>query len=559
MRWKDPLFISLVAVILLRVWKMYPFGEIVPITTDFTTHFFRIWYMNEYGITGWNFFWYGGSTFLKLAAPLTYTIGASLSRLLSPLISYQVLMNLVWFLIPLAFYLFLEEYPLNKIEKSVALVIFSIFPTHLIYWTNSNLPALLSLLFGTLFWRSLKRYLDKRSGPVEVMVFLTLSLLTHPLVSFFLIIIICVWFLSSYSLREVKRMIPVVLLVVVLVSFWYIPFLNSVYFGRWGSVSVQENPFESLKGSVEIYLETRHIPFILFEGLMVIVCVTLLISIRYWKREWFREFFPVLLAILILSVLLSYHRAVLFLPMPLSIIMAKICDLRRVPVLISILLLISILGFYHLDFTKLPDAPETGNRTILYPIGNAYCDGCFYYSAFLSPMKGDEYVYGWFPQAINTDFLAGKRLKYLNLLNNPLELNHTQFNELARKGMINFVGIRDDQKDYISYFRKNKRYQEIGTKNGFIIFEAIPKFSYLSINDRDIDADIVKDRDSVIGRFNCSPGELLIKETYDPDWSVYVNNKRLKTYPDEDGFITALLNEEGECELRMVYRRSFWQ
>src|SRR2546428_10069790 len=71
--------------------------------SDFSFHFFRVWYIFETGYTRWNGFWYAGFPF-EIYSPLSHFLGSSLAGLMGFLLSYKFFIDFVFVLTPIAFF-----------------------------------------------------------------------------------------------------------------------------------------------------------------------------------------------------------------------------------------------------------------------------------------------------------------------------------------------------------------------------------------------------------------------------------------------------------------------
>ena len=223
------------------------------------------------------------------------------------------------------------------------------------------------------------------------------------------------------------------------------------------------------------------------------------------------------------------------------------------PLIITNLMVFST---FALNFEKMPEYPETGDRTIFYD-EELTCKGCSFYSVFLQPSKKTEAINGWLPQSQNTNELFEKRSPALQKLLNPLSINQTEFNSLAKAWMINYVAVGKNS-NITNYFRENPEFKETGEEKGFIIFEPITPFSYIEINREAIQAEIKKSANRIEVKFNCSPGTITLKETYDKDWEIKLNGENVKAIINQYGFLEIITDKSAGCKIEMEYKRSIF-
>lgn len=546
---------TLVVVTLLRVIKSYPL-DLLPVgSSDYAAHLFRVWYIINHGITGWNPLWYGGFPFLKIEMPFTYMLASLLGLLVGLVAGLNLVADLAWILLPLVFYLFLREYMLSDAQLSLALVLFSTLPHSLTYFRNGNVPFTLALFFSIVFWRSFKRHLDKKEGPLFSIVFLSATALTHVFMFASLLVGVSVWFLTAYASKEnIKRAALIVLSTSILIAFWYIPFFSSIYVGREGSVSLVSDPVSATVRTATQRLDTMRIPQWSFALAGMLIGVSFLLSL--WRRgPLLREFLPLLLISSAFFLVLNYKRMAVIVSVPLSILAAQPFQgrLERYwPAVAASSFL--LLAFFSMPFSPLSSFPASGERAILYPLSSG-CEGCTFYDGFLIPYAGGSYMDGWFPQSQNVPALAVRKLPYLEKMRNPLVLQHQEFEKLAEAGMLNHIIVNSRYDDYVSYFDSHGRFARVKEEDGFILYASNPSFTYIDVNGSPADADVTRGRDRIGAVFQCSPSTITVKETYDRDWRITINGQPMNQRPNAVGFIEFDSGVDGICSLEMVYKR----
>jgi len=238
---------------------------------------------------------------------------------------------------------------------------------------------------------------------------------------------------------------------------------------------------------------------------------------------------------------------------PASFLIAFNCKKKILYFLTIPLIILNIIIFSSSSFVYnyIPDYPEVGNRAIFYGEEDA-CKGCSLYSVFLAPMNGNEIVTGWLPQSQNTNDLFLKREHYLKKLQTPTSINYTEFNSIARAGMLNYIIVGKNSKNITDYFDHNTVYKKFKEEGYFIIFETVEKFSYIEIDGEQIET-VVKKGNGIETEFICKGGKLTIKETYDKDWLIKINGKPIKYRINKYGFIETDLEASGKCNMEMIY------
>ncbi len=547
------LYISLVLILMFFIWKAYPVSNTLgPLNaSDFSAHIFKISYISKNGITGWNPYWYGGFPFLKYYPPLSYLVAVSFSSL-GTYLAYNLVFDAVWLLIPFCFFLFLKNINLSNIQRSISLLIFSLSPSILVFFKNGNLPFIVSFFFSIVFLIYLQKSFDKNSSVIKPIILLTAVLLSHVLMSVFLFISIILLFLTRwFGKKNLYKLLPILVIPGILATVWYLPFLDGIYSGREGGVSIISDPITYTSFTTNQRLNTLGIPNELFIIFSIFLVICFLFSFVKFKEKIFRDFFPWLVVSGILFILLDYKRIVVLMIIPLSVLISF--NYKRKLIIVLILLNILVFSFFSINFSTIPTYPETGNRTIFYSEED-FCFGCSFYSVFLPETKGVEIINGWLPQSQNTNLLYEKRQPYLQKIQNPLSINYTEYNILIKSGMVNYIVVGKNP-SLLEFFDKNPGLRILREENGFVIYVPLEKFSYIEIDNNQVEANISKSK-KIEATFICSPGILTIKETYDRDLIVTLNGKKIDPSMNEYGFMKTTINETGKCNLIVDYKRS---
>lgn len=552
---KNILLLSLFLILSLYIWKSYPLSNnSVPLdSSDFSAHIFKIHYISQNSVTGWNSYWYGGFPFLKYYPPLSY-LTASAFDFLGLYLSYNFFLDMILLLIPVSFFLFINQFALSKLQKSAALFVFSLSPAILVFYRNSNLPFLASFLFSIIFLIYFKNSLDGKTGILKPIVLLTPVLLTHVLMGLFLYFSAIIWFSSRYFTKSnLLKAIPILVIPAIAASFWYLPFSQGIYSGREGGVSILSDPLVYTASTTNQRLGTMGIPTELFIVFGSLLGLSLIMALFNCKEKTLKEFFPWLAISAILFLFLDYKRIIILMAIPIALLITLNTKRNPLLYLTAILIISNIILFsaFQINFAAAPTYPESGNRTLVLDEEKT-CQGCSLFSTYLPAINGDEVITGWLPQSQNTNDLFEKRAPFLKKIQDPLSINQTEFNELAKAGMVNYIVVSKNSPEILNYFTNNEQFKLLREENGFIIYKADPEFSYIEINGQQIPSSVSKGRE-IEAEFGCSPGILTIKETYDKDWKITLNNQLLNPKINEYGFMEADISISGPCKLEMEY------
>lgn len=561
---KNAEYLALAVVICMFLWKAYPLSNSYgPLnSSDFSAHIFKVWSISQNGLQGWNNYWYGGSPLMKHYPPLSYLITSSISGQ-GIYLAYSLMFDIVLLLIPITFLVFLKKFDFTKLQQTVALLVFSLSPAILVFYKNSNLPFITAFLFSLIFLIYFKNFLDNKTSFLKPALLLIPVLLTHVLMAAFLYISVVIWFLSNYLLnfranankKRLYSFLAMLILPAIACSFWYLPFSSGIYSGREGGLSVLSDPIAYTTFTTNQRLDTLGIPRELFLLFAFFFSLSIFASIRKFRERTFMEFFPWLTVSVALFLFLDYKRIAVLLIIPAAILVTYNC--RKLLYMLTVPLIVTTIIVYassSINFGKIPEYPETGNRVIFYDEEKT-CPGCSLYSVFLPPINNNEVIIGWLPQSQNTDELFEKRQPYLRKIQNPLQLNYTEFNLLAQAGMLNYIAVSSGSKNFIEYFKNNTAFEQLKEEKGFIVFKAKNQFTYLEINGQAVEADVAKGQ-YIQANFACKSGTLSIKETYDSDWTIKIDGTPVKYSPNQHGFMETNLEKEGPCVLEMVYMPS---
>ena len=107
------ILLVLAAILLIKFFSSFPLdNKTIPGGTDVAHFLTNTWYIATYGMTKWNYFWYGGFPFMRYYPPLTFLLTGGLARAVGVLMAYKFVNDLFMVLIPVSFYFFMREFKL---------------------------------------------------------------------------------------------------------------------------------------------------------------------------------------------------------------------------------------------------------------------------------------------------------------------------------------------------------------------------------------------------------------------------------------------------------------
>jgi hypothetical protein len=578
---KNKLFLTILFFcIFIRIFSVYPLNNTtIPGGTDVAFHLFQSWYITENGLTNWNKYWYGGYSFLRVYPFLFHALSGYIGKILGYLIAYKLVVNLFFILTPIAFYLFLQEFNFSTEKKYLALIFFSTIMIYHYYFSDGRHAALISVFFGILFWKFLKRTIEKKNYIKDLILsafFIAVCSLVHQLTAFLFIIITFFWSISySFKLKTLIKYFKIGILFFLLVCWWWVPFLiessTSVKEQRtYVGLIEKEYSVERIKRYISFMkpfyvnplAEYFIFSFIILAGLVIFLSLTKLEKINL-------SFWVVLILNFLLIIFIQYKRAFILVPITFSILLSdgltKIENKNKKYFLILILVSLSVLTYFMINTYsyKIPEIPKIPNdgRVVYLPYGDAFQESGEelngYYSVLLPPIYGQETITGWYPQAIITGRAGTEKLNYDNLLSNPREVATNEYYKLLSDGWVKYIVINKNYRELIEYFNSSKNFQIYNFTKNFIIFELKPKSTYFEVNGKEMVGNITRNSDSILITFICvNDSYIIVKERYDDNWITKLNNKNALMQPTKYGFMTTKINENGLCHLDLEFKPS---
>lgn len=571
------ILLILFAIVALKFFTGFPLDNTsFPGGTDVAHFFTNTWYIDAYGVTKWNYWWYGGFPFLKFYPPIAFLLTAFVGKALGALVAYKFVNNLFLALDVLAFYFFVREFKLSKEKEIVSTIIFAFIPIFAYFFVDGRFPTLINVFFALLYWKFLKRSLDsRRFTDISIAaLFISISLLTHHTTTFLFIAISSAWaIIYKPKLETMKKLLIIGIMTLAITAWWSFPFLietsgsslgsGSLFSRAVGSVYVGDLVYR-IKTSVlsSPYYASNFEPYILI-GLATSILAASLLSLTKYKDKTTRDF--ILLSVFIVAMLLvvRYERSVIFLSVPVAIIIAEglavIKGNMRLVVEIGFILLIATSYFLIRpqmnEISKYPDIPKD-SRVVFFPIGAAYVsssqDMKNFYDVIFSPMNGREDIRGWHDESQLVGANAANKVSYLNNVSDPLHTNINNYYDLLRAGFINYVVVNRNDTEIVNYFSKSTM-TEIYSDNMFLAYELNPKSSYIELNGKSVAANITKDTDQIKISTDCQKGIVNVKESYNSLWKVSINNQPTKTSFNQYGFMQFNSGSNGPCEINMSF------
>ena len=123
------------------------------------------------------------------------------------------------------------------------------------------------------------------------------------------------------------------------------------------------------------------------------------------------------------------------------------------------------------------------------------------------------------------------------------------------EGWVNYLVVGKQSPSLIDYFGSNPNFTVINETNDLILFGLNNHTSYLEINSKQI-MPFKTDRknDEILVNFTCSPGKLLVKESFHPNLEGKINGEIIQLEKDPFGFTTSSINNTGPCLLDLQFK-----
>lgn len=571
------ILLILLAVIVIKFFTGFPLdGTSFPGGTDVAHFFTNTWYLDTYGVTKWNYWWYGGFPFLKVYPPIAFLLTAFVGKAVGALVAYKFVNNLFLALDVLAFYFFVREFKLSKEKEIVSTIIFAFIPIFAYFFVDGRFPTLINVFFALLYWKFLKRSLDtgKFSDISIAALFISISLLTHHTTTFLFIAISSAWaIIYKPRLETIKKLLIIGVMTLAITAWWTFPFLIESTRSSLGSGSL----FSRAVGSVYVgdlvyrirtsvlsspYYASSLEPYVLII-LAIFILTGSIFSLKKYKEKITRDFMLLSIFIVVMLLVVRYERSVIFLAVPVAIILAEGFSVikgnaRRA---VEVVFIILIATSYFLirpqmnEIPKYPDIPKDG-RVIFFPIGAAYDtsgqDMKNFYDVIFSPLNGHENIRGWHDESQLVGRYASNKYGYILNVSDPLNTAKGDYYKLLSSGYINYVFVNNNATDFLNYFDGSK-FKQIYSDSMFTVFQTSPKSTYVEFDGNQVQSQVNKTADRIEIKTDCSKGEMVIKESYNDNWRVAINGSPANSSFNDYGFIKINSETNGQCKIVLAF------
>jgi hypothetical protein len=547
--------VVLILLLVLRAFFALPLDSSLPGGTDTTSHLLRSFHVMD-GAQSWSYDWSGGFWFYGYP-PLFYFLVAAFGGTLGLVLSYKFLADLLFVLLPLAFYLLLKEFKLPEKYALLSVAIFSFMPFSSYYLYDGRIPSLLALFICLFFWKFQLRYVRNGSASdfLLAVALLAASILAHHLTAAILFFVAFAWAFVEKGRPVIRPFAVVTVAALALSAFWIAPFLVETSGNPAGtgliatpaSVGIISSIVSSSYASDFFSSPFSPLFLIALEAFTALVLVFAVILSAKNKRLKNVVIVAVLLGVL--SLIMSFKRALIVAPIPLSVLVAlTVSEAGKLKKVLAVAaLLFFFLGFIALNPLSLrsPELPAAEDRVIYLPVGSSV--GGAPYDMVLPALAGNEDIIGWYPQAE-----SAAKLRYDLLLIDVLGSSPEEYFSLLRAGDVNTVIINATQSELVERFSSSGLYDQ-KEQYGFVVFMPKEKFSYIEVGGNYTPADVSKLSDRITAVFSCLPGSVSVKESFDYRWHATLNGKDVPLVPDEYGFSTFESDVSGECVLDMRF------
>ena len=562
--------------IIVRFLVSFPLdNSTIPGGTDVAHFLTNTWYIATFGMTKWNFFWYGGFPFMRYYPPLAFLITGGLARLVGVLMAYKLVNDLFVVLVPLSFYFFMKEFELSKEKQIVALLTFSFIPISAYFLADGRFPTLINVFFSLLYWKFLKRSLDSKryQDAAIASIFLSLSLITHHTTTFLFILISSAWaIIYKTDIETIKKLLAIGILTVGFTAWWSGPFFletlttsnAGLYVRTVGSVYAGNIIYRVETSVLVSAFYTSSIEPLIIVALAVIMGIISLLALTRYREKTTRDFILLSIFIAAMILLIRYERSVIFFTIPLAFIMAEgLSTLKKnMRIVATCVFLVMLIASYALirpqifDMPVYPNIPRDG-RVIFFPIGSEYDESQNqvknYFSVILSPMNGQENIFGWHDESQLVGSNAANKESYLSDVRDPFSMNKTDYYNLLSAAYINYVVVNRNDTEALNYFN-DSMFRQISSDKMFVSFQLNPESTYVEMNNQPVQSEAVKIDDRIYINTTCQVGNITVKESYHKMWNAEIDGKSTQVSFNQYGFMTLISETSGICSINLVFK-----
>lgn len=564
---KHIVLIALLSAMLFRAFQSIPLdNSILPGGTDTYSHLFRAWQAAE-DSGSWNYFWWGGTTFLRYYSPLSYIVSGFFGHFIGWLLAYKLLLDSVFILAPVAFYYLLKEFNLGKNATALAVFVFSLSPIFLYTLFDGRYPSLFSIFFALLYWKFLKMSIDsgKKIWILASGILLGIAIPMHLLIAAYTVIITFVWAIFySFKPRTLLKF-GSVLFVALLAAAWFLAPLIIETGGFSSEGTSPANMFSQASVSSAVFV--LKMPFLWIHEFYsspmspAIISVSTffllflgLLSLRNMDRNVV-SFFAVFLLIGFLSVM-TWRRILMLMPVPLSVLAAYAVlstrNSRLRHLLVSAAIILTVVTFFSLaqNGMAVPAFEKfSGGRVMFMPFDSVH-------SLLIAPLSGNEVIDGWWTvgevSPKRYEYFPSDNVSYSELVANMSVGADVQY-RLFRDGYVNYIFIDRSYPKIAEHFNTSS-FTLTDYNERFWLLEPKGKFSFIEINGEPAkNLNVSKAKDRIVADFECESGRLDIKESWHEFWSATLSGKQLDLQKTEYDFIKADIDASGRCLLEMKF------
>jgi len=580
MKTKTILLITLIFCIAARAVNSFPLDNSYPAGTDTSIHVSRSWVFEKFGLVKWNYYEEGGLPQMNFYAPLSYILTSFVGKFFGTIIAYKIIIDFFFIIASIAFFFLLKEFGLDDRKSAIAILFFSLTPVYPYYVADGRFATVVSFTFAIVAWLFLKKSLDKK-GFKEIFISalsFSAAILSSQIIGFMSFLIIFLWLIfHRFDVKNLKKFICISSLALLFSAWWLAPYAVDTINASSGSqnlfikkpdITNFKNDMLARIGFLGVFVSDWAAIFIF--AFLSITAVLCLVSLTQIKFKTNREFILLAVAIVAMSFILSFKRIFIFLPIPLSIVVAygaeKLKGFCRISAL-AVLVLFLILSFFVIRPNTIynpvfPQLPKDGRFIFLGNETKYYGDVVYRFYYMLSTMQGNENIQGWYASEQQSfgysSLYSMNKLKYGNQLLNFSEANRGNYYDIMKDGWVNYIVFDNDDTKFIRFFNSSK-FRIYSKEGSFTILEIVPKVKYVQLNGEDVDASFEKGPDVITINMACNPGKITVKERFDKGWVASVNGMNVAVSENEYGFMEFENSQSGPCKIVLTYEYQEYQ
>jgi len=584
-----------------------PINDNLTTGTDQGGYLHYAWFQKAHPFENWDFSWYGGTqTSARFYPPLIFTVQAILANFLSDIISFKLVLLLIFALAPIAFYYLLKEFDLSEKEKLTATAIFTFAMIFNVSFYYGKTSALSSVLFGIIFFKYFIRSLkNKNNWDIAIAgVFLALSILTHLVASVTFIGLVAIYFAAflfvKFDAKKALRGLFVFISGLILSAYWIIPALvekNYSYFLLFSDAGQSLYNILPITGIIRTFGYYVNV-FTIIMGLIafILICYGFVHEYKaYKKRNVDSLFLTASTAIFVIGYFLGFYlirevivapeAVVIIWPVFLSMIIAKAVNRRIFSYLTIAFIALLIISFFGIPMqTMSKEYYSRYDGAINYTLsmdGRASFQPSVPYKMtiideYRAALLGKEIDWGNFPQGMpanrynyisdnfgfsctqqntvwdrifSTDFLQREYIK-----SKPCELINPNLEAYFYSMDVHSVIVGKEFPEVRAYFESEGSYRLVYEDNAAVVYEFTQNPPYLEA-DKNVTFSYEKLPDKILIHLHSdveyADANVKISESWYPYWtSKDVENIRA----DTNGFMEFTVPEiSGDKEIVLEF------